>query len=546
MLDLMVAAVILLPMAAAILVAFNLLLVWRFSESTIQRTVVGSIAGAAVASLFLLAYWCSQPVARSIHLYRWIDSGEFSVNVDLRWDGLSCVMAVLVSGLSLAAARFSVAYLHAERRFGRFFMILALFVAAMGFVALADNYLVLFLGWELAGLCSYLLIAFYDNRPKPARNGLRAFVTNRIGDAAFLAGIFVLHGSTGSVSLTAVPADPHKALIVALCLLTAAAAKSAQLPFTGWLPKAMEGPTPSSALFYGGVMVSAGVFLLLRSLPLFVAAPPALAAAALVGTVTALYATALGCVQTEIKARLGYSSVAQLGLMFLAIGLGEPGLALFHMLAHAVLKMHLFLTAPSILHHMRTHPDRSAQAGWRWTWLPAAALLGALALGWIVLARWGFQKLCPDNLGLAPPKLVWLAPVLLVLFTGLLNASSRLPALYHRARLGLGLERWTDRFVLAPFGRLSLGMWRFDLFLERTLAITPAPNEGLAYWMRRLIDVVEGTERRILGPALGIGFPRAANWLGSLAARIEPVLALPLVILALVGLGALGLLGGGL
>jgi NADH:ubiquinone oxidoreductase subunit 5 (subunit L)/multisubunit Na+/H+ antiporter MnhA subunit len=545
MLDLLVPAVILLPLSAALLLALNLLLVWRFSEAAIQRLVVGSLAASTAASLVMLWHWMEEPVARSVHMYRWIDSGEFSVNVDLRFDGLSCLMALLVSGLSLLAARFSVAYLHAERRFGRFFMILALFVSAMGFVALADNYLVLFLGWELAGLCSYLLIAFYDDRPKPARNGLRAFVTNRIGDAAFLAGIFVLYGNTGAVTVTTVPVDPGQASIVALCLLTAAAAKSAQLPFTGWLPRAMEGPTPSSALFYGGVMVSAGVFLLLRSLPIFETAPQALAAAALVGALTALYATALGCVQTEIKARLGYSSVAQLGLMFLAFGLGEPGLALFHMVAHTVLKMHLFLTAPSILHHLHTHPHRSA-SGIGWRWLPGVALWGALALGWTLLARWGFPWFCPGSIRLAPPQLAWMALILLLGGLILLQAGARSAALYHRARQGLGLDGVIERLVLAPFGRLSRGLWRFDLFLERQVAMTPAPQEGLAYWLRQLINVVEGVERRVLGPALGIGFPRTAYWLGSLAARLERVLALPLVILALLGLGAWGMLGGGL
>jgi NADH:ubiquinone oxidoreductase subunit 5 (subunit L)/multisubunit Na+/H+ antiporter MnhA subunit len=241
--------------------------------------------------------------------------------------------------------------LHREPGFFRFFFILNLFTAAMLLLVMAGNAVMCFVGWELAGLCSYLLIAYFYDRPIPARNATRVFITNRIGDAAFVLGIALAILWFGSADWTALmrPEAGPKAGVLAFCFVIAACAKSAQFPFTPWLARAMEGPTPSSALFYGAVMVHAGVYLVLRLQPLIEQSSPVMSLLILVGSATALYGYIGGLVQTDIKSALIFSTSAQVGLMFLLCGLGFWSLALVHLAAHAIVRGYQFLTAPSIL-----------------------------------------------------------------------------------------------------------------------------------------------------------------------------------------------------
>lgn len=320
----------------------------------------------------------------------WLECGSYRVPIELLVDPLSTSLALLVTGVGAVVVRFSVNYMHRERGFHRFFALLCFFLAAMLLLVMSGNLLMTFIGWEGVGLASYLLIGFHYERNAPARAGTYAFVTNRVGDAAFVCGIFAAFSEFGTVTYSdmfrrAEQANPEAIAVIGFCLLVASAAKSAQLPFSPWIARAMEGPTPSSALFYGSVMVTAGLFLALRMNPLVLHAPDVLRAMAAMGAATALYGGLVSLVQTDVKSGLIFSTVSQLGLMFLAIGLGARNIALFHLFAHALLRGAQFLKAPStLLLVTRDEPSREERpvAGEvdPAFWLLLAGLLGTLAL----------------------------------------------------------------------------------------------------------------------------------------------------------------------
>jgi NADH:ubiquinone oxidoreductase subunit 5 (subunit L)/multisubunit Na+/H+ antiporter MnhA subunit len=252
--------------------------------------------------------------------------------------------------------------MHREAGFHRFFMVMSLFLGAMLLLATAGNVALTFVGWELAGLSSFLLIAFHYERPAATANANRVFLTNRIGDAGFVLAIALTWQWTGGIDWAnangaALHLQRWQAETLAGCFLLAAAAKSAQLPFAPWLGRAMEGPTPSSAIFYGAVMVHAGVFLLLRLQDLFAQAPFAMAALALIGVLTALFGYLTGLAQTDVKSALAFSTLAQVGLMFAAAGFGFWQWALWHLCAHALFRGWQFLAAPSMLHAIAGRPQ---------------------------------------------------------------------------------------------------------------------------------------------------------------------------------------------
>lgn len=596
MFEALISAIPIVPLAVAAVLGVLVVTGRPVTERTIARAVLGALVAAFGASLAGLALWLLDGGTRAIPLYTWLGSGPVSVEIALRFDGLALVMATLSTGMTLLAAQFSQQNLHAERRFFRFFFALALFSTGMSLIALADNYVVMFVGWELAGLCSYLLIGFYDERPNAARGAFRSFITARLGDVAFLAAIFLMGPATRIGE--GAPAA------AAWCLVVAAAVKSAQLPFTGWLPRAMEGPTPSSALFYGGIKVSAGVFLLLGAHPMLSAAPGVMLAICVVGGLTALHATATASVQTEAKSVLAWSSVAQLGLIFLAFGVGESAVALGLMLVHAVVKMHLFLTAPSLLRNLRPTrgavPDGLGVAHWLLlvaavtgvlvvaaVGAPAAMLLAPAAVtlvlvaairvrsltgatvtsvGTLALAGGGLSWQALDVMrtrlhlfvpsGGAPAWGIWIvAPVVMALvsgawFTGI--ASPRLadsPALrrfYDAARAAFGLYSVENALLTGPMQRLAARVWRFDASLERAVAVAPPliPVRGGIAWVWRVVTGgLEWLERHILGRALGLGVPGATDLAGGLLNRLESLLARPAVVGLLVVTGLLLFLG---
>ena len=334
----------------------------RAEERVVGTIINAAFVGTALASALLaIQLFLTGSLAIEANLGDWFSLGHYHFPWRLRGDRLSLPFALFSSVLVGVIATFSRKYLHREEGFHRFYLLLGLFGAGVELVVLAGSLDLLFFGWEMVGLASALLIAFFHDRPKPVEHALRAFVTYRACDVGLLAAIVWTHARAGGAALDfvgagmrwpgiVVPGDPRDALIIALLLLWASIGKSAQIPLGGWLPRAMEGPTPSSAIFYGAISVHLGPYLLLRSAPVLAAAPAAAWAVVAVGALTALHATFVGRVQSDIKSALAYASMTQLGLIFVEIGLGFQLLALVHIVGHASIRSLQILRSPSLLH----------------------------------------------------------------------------------------------------------------------------------------------------------------------------------------------------
>jgi NADH-quinone oxidoreductase subunit L len=333
--------------------------------------------------------------------YQWIQIGGMDVGVTLRADAMTSIMLAMVTFVSLLVAVFAVGYMHGDPGYPRFFAEVSLFVFSMCMLVLSANFLLLFVFWEGVGLCSYLLIGFWYRRPSAAAAAVKAFVVNRIGDFGFLIGIFLIWTTFGSLDFADV-LDPERiagiatenpTAITAICLLLllGAMGKSAQFPLHVWLPDAMEGPTPVSALIHAATMVTAGVYVVARSMPLFVEAPTALLVVSGVGAITALLSALIALTQYDLKRVLAYSTVSQLGFMFMALGAGAANrelatfavtAAMFHLFTHAFFKALLFLAAGSVMHSMGDVIDMRRFSGLRkvlpvthWTFLCGSAAL---------------------------------------------------------------------------------------------------------------------------------------------------------------------------
>lgn len=359
-----------LPLTAALWIGIAIVFGEANGETHEQRSsriALTACAAALAAALTLVAARYTGNLPDQILLGRWLTSGYLRVDVNLATDHLSLTLASLTALACLLITRFSVHYMHREAGFHRFFLVLSLFTSAMLLLVMSGNAVLTFVGWEVAGLCSYLLISFFQDRTTAAENATRAFVTNRIGDAGFLLGIALSFRWLGSadwqtLSAGAAGLNPIQAGVLAGCFLLAAVAKSAQVPLASWLARAMEGPTPSSALFYGAVMIHAGVYLVLRLQPLFEQSPLAMAAMAMIGLATALYGFLAGLAQTDIKSALIFSTSGQVGLMFLACGLGFWRLAFIHLCCHAIFRSYQFLSAPAILYQLHGERARPVSA----------------------------------------------------------------------------------------------------------------------------------------------------------------------------------------
>ena len=303
----------------------------------------------------------SAPEARSmgVAVYEWVATGAWSVNFGLLVDPLSILFVLLITGVGSLIHVYSIGYMSHDDRRRRFFAYLNLFVAAMLTLVLADNYLVLFLGWEGVGLASYLLISFWAHKPSAARAGNKAFIVNRVGDLGLMMAIFTMFAMFGSVSYADVNAGaagltPFWATMIGIFLLVGACGKSAQVPLHSWLLDAMEGPTPVSALIHAATMVTAGVYLVVRSNVIYAQSEFALTAVAIVGTVTLLAGAIIGSAKDDIKKVLAGSTMSQIGYMMLAAGLGPIGasFAIFHLITHGFFKANMFLGAGSVMHGM--------------------------------------------------------------------------------------------------------------------------------------------------------------------------------------------------
>lgn len=307
----------------------------------------------------------------SVVLFEWIKAGPVHIDAALWLDQLSSVMLLVVTGVGFLIHVYSIGYMHGDGGFGRFFTYLNLFTFAMLLLVLGDSLAMLFIGWEGVGLCSYLLIGFWFERDSAADAGRKAFVVNRIGDAAFITGMLALFALFGTLNIQEIIHHSHDVLvaggsavtIITLLLFVGATGKSAQIPLHIWLPDAMEGPTPVSALIHAATMVTAGVYLVARMGVLYTMAPVTLAVVALVGAITAIVAGLIGIAQHDIKKVLAYSTVSQLGYMFLALGAGAFAVGVFHLMTHAFFKGLLFLGAGSVIHAMADEQDMRRMGG---------------------------------------------------------------------------------------------------------------------------------------------------------------------------------------
>jgi NADH-quinone oxidoreductase subunit L len=303
-------------------------------------------------------------------LFPWIHSGSVRLDFALQFDALSAIMVLVVTGVGSLIHIYSVGYMHGDKGFCRYFAYLNLFIFAMLTLVLGKNLLVLFIGWEGVGLASYLLIGFWFTDAEKARAGKKAFITNRVGDFGFILGALLLFALFGTLDCYGINQAAHAAKLpslylnlAALLLFVGACGKSAQIPLYVWLPDAMAGPTPVSALIHAATMVTAGVYMVARMSALYFAAPIAMSVVAIIGAATAIFAATIGLVQTDIKKVLAYSTVSQLGYMFLACGVGAPILAIFHLVTHAFFKACLFLGAGSVIHGMGGEQDITKMGG---------------------------------------------------------------------------------------------------------------------------------------------------------------------------------------
>jgi len=342
----------------------------------LPKTVVGAVASLAVLGAFLgslYAFGQAGPQPEwTVKVFQWVAVGDFQIDFGLLVDRLSVWMMLIITGIGFLIHVYAIGYMHSDPGFARFFAYLNLFIFFMLLLVMADNYLIMFFGWEGVGLCSYLLIGFWFQNESYGKAARKAFIMNRIGDLGLLIGIFMLFQLFGSLNyqdifsrLPAMRMAEGALTVVTLLLFIGAIGKSAQIPLYTWLPDAMAGPTPVSALIHAATMVTAGIYLLVRSSLLFQLAPITLEIVTYVGLATALFAAFIGLRQNDIKKVLAYSTVSQLGLMFLALGVGAYTSAMFHLTTHAFFKALLFLGAGSVIHAMGGEQDIRRMGGLR-------------------------------------------------------------------------------------------------------------------------------------------------------------------------------------
>jgi NADH-quinone oxidoreductase subunit L len=379
-----------LPLAGAAINGF----LGRRSSKNAVTTIALAFSGLAFAlALWMAIGFSSAAAPYGFTVAHWIRSGSFIADFALYLDQLSLVMLLVVTGVGLLIHIYSVGYMWDDPSYYRFFTYLNLFMFFMLTLILANNYLVMFIGWEGVGLASYLLIGFWFTKDSAASAGKKAFIVNRIGDFGFLIGLFLIIQHFGSLDFTKVFAQVHPMAVesggaglltaIGILLMVGACGKSAQIPLYVWLPDAMEGPTPVSALIHAATMVTAGVYMVSRSHMIFERAPMALTVVAVIGTLTALFAATIGITQTDIKKVLAYSTVSQLGYMFMACGVGAFSAGIFHLMTHAFFKGLLFLAAGSVIHAVGGEQDMRKMGGLRsyipWTFLTMGIATLAIA-----------------------------------------------------------------------------------------------------------------------------------------------------------------------
>ena len=357
--------VIALPLAGAIFLHF-------FGRS-LKGSLSGWLASAAIGGALVVAFVAAIPFFEGgesgtvVFLWDWMPA--IGASLEILWDPLAALMALVVTGVGTLIHVFAIGYMHGDQRFSRFFTYLNLFAASMLTLVLAGNYAMLFLGWELVGLCSYLLIGFWHTRPSAAAAAKKAFVVNRIGDFGLMVALMLIFTTFGTLSYSGVferagaELSTGLATAIGLLILLGAAGKSAQIPLYVWLPDAMEGPTPVSALIHAATMVTAGVYVIARSATIYQLSPVAQITVATIGAFTAIWAASIAIAQRDIKRVLAYSTVSQLGYMFLAVGTTAYVAGIFHLMTNAFFKALLFLGAGSVIHAMSGEQDMHKMGG---------------------------------------------------------------------------------------------------------------------------------------------------------------------------------------
>ncbi|HEX9634926.1 MAG TPA: NADH-quinone oxidoreductase subunit L, partial [Candidatus Limnocylindria bacterium] len=335
----------------------------------------------------------------AVTIYEWIASGDFRIEISFAVDALTAMLLLVVSTVGFLIHVYSIGYMDGDRGLWRFFAYLNLFMFSMLLLVLADNFLLLYVGWEAVGLCSYALIGYWYKKPSAAGAAKKAFVVNRVGDFGFALGILMIWVNLGTLSFREVfdrigTLDEGTITLIALLLFAGAVGKSAQFPLHVWLPDAMEGPTPVSALIHAATMVNAGVYMVARANPIFAEAPTAMWVVAGIGVFTAIFAAAIALTQNDIKKVLAYSTVSQLGYMFFALGIGAWTAAIFHLVAHGFFKGLLFMGSGSVIHGAGGEQDMrfmgNLRVRMRWTYV--TMLIGSLALAGIPIFAGFFSK----------------------------------------------------------------------------------------------------------------------------------------------------------
>lgn len=379
-----------LPLASSIFI--------HFAGRFLRRPLAGILASFSLGGVFVLALAAAFPFFRggapgeTVMLWEWMPA--IGASIEILWDPLAAMMTLIVTGVGTLIHIFAIGYMHDDERFHRFFAILNLFAASMLTLVLAGNYAMLFLGWELVGLCSYLLVGFWFTRPSAAAAAKKALVVNRIGDFGLIIGLMLVFAVFGTLSYAGVSEQigseltTGMATAIILLFLAGAAGKSAQIPLYVWLPDAMEGPTPVSALIHAATMVTSGVYLLARSAAILEMTVTGQIVIATVGAATALWAATIAISQRDIKKVLAYSTVSQLGYMILAVGAAAYVAGLFHLMTHAFFKALLFLGAGSVIHAMNDEQDMHKMGG-----LFSKTPITAITMGIATLAIAGIPPL---------------------------------------------------------------------------------------------------------------------------------------------------------
>lgn len=366
--------------------------------------LAGSIGTAAVfvsfiCSVMLFLQLVDLPAdSRSLSavFFNWMTVGSFKINAGFVVDQISSIMILIITGVGTLIHIFSIGYMHHDKGVTKYFAYLNFFIFNMLILVLGDSLLTLFVGWEGVGLCSYLLIGFWFSDAAKAAAGMKAFITNRVGDAAFMIGMFILFMTFGTLNMyelnalaptTAEASWLGAVTLGTLMLFIGATGKSAQIPLYVWLPDAMAGPTPVSALIHAATMVTAGVYMIIRLNPLFIAAPNTMMVIAIIGGLTVVMAAIIGVTQYDIKKVLAYSTVSQLGYMFLAVGVGAFGAGMFHLMTHAFFKALMFLGSASVIHAMNEEQDIRKMGGLK-KYLPITHL--TFMMGWLAIIGFPF------------------------------------------------------------------------------------------------------------------------------------------------------------